>query len=63
MLQKSMHLLDSEFHCEELVQETKCCGRTSAISSHPWFHMINLVVDLIYNFMVSLQSVKFFEII
>lgn len=63
MLQQAMHLLDSEFHGEEFVQETVSCGRTTAVSTHPRLHMANLVVDFINDLMISLETIKLFEIV
>lgn len=63
MLQQTMHLFDSKLHREEFIEKTKCCGRTSTVAGHPWLHMIDLIVNLINNFVVSLQSVKLFKII
>lgn len=63
MLQQTMHLFHSKLHCEELVQETKCSGRTPAIASHPRLHMINLVIDLVNDLMIGLHPVELLEVI
>lgn len=63
MLQQPMHLLYSKFHGEELVQKAKCCWRTTAVSSHPWLHMINLIINFIHHFMVCLQTIKLLKVI
>lgn len=63
MVEQALHLLHSELHGEELVEKAKSSRRTSAIACHPWLHMVHLVVNLVDNFMVSLQSVKLLEVV
>lgn len=63
VLQQAMHLFHSKLHGEELVEKAKCSGRTTTIPSHPWLHMIHLVVYLINHFMISFETIKFFKII
>lgn len=63
VLQNPVHLLDSQLHSEELVEQAKCSGGSTAIPGHPRLHVIDLVVDLVDHFMVCLQPVKLFEIV
>lgn len=63
MLQEAVHLLDGEFHGEELVKQAKCSGRSSAISGHPRLDVVDLIVNLVDDFMIGLQPVKLLEVI
>lgn len=63
VLQQTMHLFDSKLHREELVEETKCSGGPPAIASHPRLHMVNMVVDLINDLMISLHPEELLEVI
>lgn len=58
-----MHLLGSEFHGEKLIKKAKCCRGTSTIPSHPWFHMVHLIVNLVNNIIKSFNTIKLFKVI
>lgn len=63
MLEEAMHLLNSEFHREEFVEEAKCGGGPATVAGHPGLHMVYVVVYLVYYLMVRLKPEQLFEII
>jgi hypothetical protein len=63
VLEEAMHLLNSELHGEEFVEEAECRGGPTAVSSHPRLHMVHLVVNLVYDFMVRFKPEQLLKII
>lgn len=63
MLQQAVHLLNRELHGEELVEEAEGAGGPAAVAGHPWLYVVNLIVDLINDLVVSLQPVELLEVV
>lgn len=56
MRDQLLHLLNVELHGKKLVEQAESSGRAACIATHPGFHMLNLVVDLINHLIVVLYG-------
>ena len=60
---QTLDLLDGQLHGHELVQKTKGRRWTAAVTRHPWFNVLDLLVNFIDHFVVGFQSNKALEVI
>lgn len=63
MLEQPVHLLNSELHGEELVEEAEGGRGPAAVAGHPGLDVVDLVVDLVHNLVVGLELVELLEVI
>jgi hypothetical protein len=55
VLEQPLHLVDSDLHGEELVEEAEGAGGAAAVAHHPRLDVVDLVVDLVNNLVVGFE--------